>query len=225
MPKNDHSDFIAAYTAERGIPKRTAQDRWKKLHPDVLAWMTQAGIRVHDAKRQAKPVEAVALVERIDPTGGSYFASGQASDGQPGEAMKKGPPALEKPESERTMEEHIECEMWQLLMANIKATKVAAKTNDIAAAGFARTAVECMKALQSATQNRVRAAIESGNLLPLAEYESLIREAEKMAMAWVGLGPDLANEFPPQDRARVLRLFEDFTQSRINPIVREMLAA
>ena len=82
-----------------------------------------------------------------------------------------------------------------------------------------------MKALQSATQNRVRAAIESGNLLPLAEYESLIREAEKMAMAWVGLGPDLANEFPPQDRARVLRLFEDFTQSRINPIVREMLAA
>jgi len=219
MPKTDQTAYIRAYAAERGVPKRTAQDRFKKRHPDVMDWLTRAGVRLHDPKHQPSPVEAGALMQRVHPDAGSPFSRALDCADSPA------PPALARDAQQRTLEEHAECEAWLMFVGNSAAAKEAARQNDIAAAGFARTAMECLKAYQQARADRVKAEIESRRLLPVAEYESLLSDARRVVTAWLSLGPELARVIDPANPSRVLREFERFTQDRLNPIIRDMLAA
>lgn len=219
MPRSPNSALISAYMAERGLAsRRTAQHRVANNHPDYLDWLAKTGIKAHSKKVMA-PAEAMAVVERIDPGGVFARVYGATGDDQPE------PPAMKKTPGDRTLEEHAEVETWQMFTASAQATREAAKGNDLSAAAFSRTALECYKAFQSARSARIKADIEARRLLPIAEFEALLADANKIVSMWISMGPRLAQELDPANPGRVLRVFEKFTQTQINPIVQEMLAA
>lgn len=219
MPKSPNSPLIAAYAADRDIPRRTAQDRWKKDHPDVKDWLVRTGARVY-AKDGGDSVAAVALVNRIDPPEekrDSAFASALSPNGGPR------PPALNKPTEQRTPEEHAECEAWLMFTANTAAARSSAGLNDPLAAGFARTAMECLKSYQKARAERIRADIEARQMLPIAEYEALLSDVQKIMNVWLSLADDLARVLDPVNPGRVLKQVELWQREKLNPLVHSIL--
>jgi hypothetical protein len=217
MPKTEHSDYIAAYAAERGVPKRTAQDRFKKRHPDVMDWLTKLGITVHDDRRPASPVAARALVDRIDPRVGSPFHA-MVTDSD-----DAAPAAMLKPDAERTDAERAECEMWQMFIGATSAARAASALNDITAAGFARTAVECFKGYQAAKAARIKDDIEARRLLPVAEHDMLMADVRRIVRALHSMLPDLAAIIDPLNPAKVLRAFDPWVAEKFNPMVRAFI--
>lgn len=217
MPRTPHSPLIAAYAAERGVPMRTAQHRFKKMHPDVVDWLARNSIVLHSAKKEITPVQALAAVERMAPREGGVFSMTASAAPRPA--------AMDKPDGMRTVEEHAECETWSMFSAAANATREAAKANDIQAAGFARTAVECLKAYIAAKAAREKAEIDSRKLIPSAEFDMLIADVVQITNAWKQMGPKLAAEIDPANPSRIVRIFERFTESSINPLTESMMAA
>jgi hypothetical protein len=104
-----------------------------------------------------------------------------------------------------------------MFKANAAACRFAAKQNDIAAGGFSKIAVECLRAYHLARAARVKAEIESGRLLPISEYERL-----KSIASWFvrfitdSLGPKLASQLAPHESARFLRAYEEIVSIEVN---------
>jgi hypothetical protein len=218
MPKNENSYYIKAYAAHRVLPLRTAQDRFKKNHPDVQAWFVETGAKVHQPhSKPLSPVEALAAVDLLQGRGPASSSSAVA--------VAPSPPAKNKPEAERTMEEHAEVEAWEMFTRSSEAARAMAKVNDISAAGFARTAAECHKLFVNARADRLKAEIQSRQYLPISEYEALLASVMKVMTVWESLGPELARELNPGNPGLVMRIIDRFKADRLNPVVRELMAA
>lgn len=221
MPSHENSDLIHAYWREvlpENRTKRTAQDHAKKNHPKWVAWLATQGRKVHDTSAAPTPVTVTAFVKRLHD---SPPPAATGDDLPPGPLPA--PPAIDKPLAERTPEEHAECEAWSMFSENTAAAKRLAKSDSITAAGFARIACQCLASYHAARQRRIQADIENKRLLPVAEFDALCNDARRVTDLYRSMGPDLATQIDPVNPGRITRLFENYIQDRINPILQRFI--
>ena len=221
MPNHDNSDLITAYWREV-LPhcqtKRTAQDHCKKNNPKWVAWLATQGRKIHDPKSMPTTEVVLAFTQRL--------SHGQAPATE-GEIIAQGrlpaPPAIHKSIGERTPEEHAECTAWELFAENSEAARRCARTDAITAAGFARVACQCLSSYHAAREKRIRSDVENRRLLPVAEYDALCDDMRKITDLWRSMVPDLAAQIDPVNPGRINRMFDEWVQKRINPVIRQMI--
>ena len=215
MAIHDKAELITAYWRET-MPecktKRTAQHHAKNNHPKWIAWLATTSLKVHDPKAPASAVTVQALGARLTATGPPIV-----------EVEAPAPPAVGKPIDQRTPEEHAECEAWEMFTKNCAAAKRHADTDSITAAGFSRIACQCLAAYHLARAKRVQSDIENQRLLPVSEYDALCNDGLKVAGLWKNMMPDLASQIDPVNPLRLLRLFENYIETRINPALEKFV--
>ena len=220
MANHENRELITAYWREV-LPhcqtKRTAQDHAKKRHPKWIAWLATQGRKIHDPKVAPTPEAVLAFTSRLRDN------PPPPSEGDVPPGPLPAPPAIDKPISDRTPEEHAECTAWEMFKENSEAARRCARADSITAAGFARIACQCLASYHSARQKRVQSDIENRRLLPVSEYDALCDDVRKLTDLWRSLIPDLAAQIDPANPARINRLFDDWVQRRLNPAIRSFI--
>lgn len=213
MAKGSHalSDLKRAYSAARGIPLRTAQDRAKKNHPDWLAFMAAMGAKA--AKADAPTVlEAQALTVVQSKTLPLPPADADTMDGH------IAPPALSKPRAMWAPEEYAECEAWTSMVEANKQRDRAIRGNDgPLAVLYVKVAGEAFKTYERARRNRVQAELESGKLRPMADWQQAKAAVQKMAALFEAMDGELAQAANPEDPSAAMKGIAAWKTRRWNP--------
>ncbi len=209
-----HAGLKALYMAEYGIKSlRTAQHHAKHGHQDWVAFLARSAGSALTAKNPTLP-QATALVQHMEGV--------EKKPGVPRE--RQAPPAMAKPEHQRSPEEYAECEAWEcLVLANEQRNLALERGNPMEAVGYVKIASDASKAYFLARDHRQRAQIQTGRLKPIASWVAA-KTAMKKAFHPVETIDSIAPAANPDNPALARKAIQDWKINVLGPAVERAIA-